>query len=55
MNADNLSPYSRWQLETYGNILAPNGREFWTPAQDEPDDRVSQREEAFIFSLENPE
>lgn len=45
-----LTPYERFQLEKYGNIL---GRE---PLEDESlDESISLSEAAYIYNLENPQ
>ena len=52
-----FSPYARFQLERYGNVLAPNGRDFieYAADQEQVDEPPSASEDAYIFSQLNPE
>ena len=47
---NDLTPFERFQLKTYGNIL--NVREDETP---ELEEKKSYLEDAYIYSIENPE
>lgn len=53
---EKLSPYERFQLEKYGNILSENQRPFpFSEMNNEEEKIMSTQEESYIFSLENSE
>lgn len=55
-NTDNLSPFDRFQLERYGNILPVQGTilQRLNISEDKHDQEMSQAEANYIFQLENP-
>lgn len=53
INYDNLSPYERYQLQRWGNIL--NNADPLDEFPDEDPGNIRTAEEAFIFNKENPE